>query len=183
MKYSFSSIVSILFFMSIFFVTQSTKNNIVLGGDLKQVASKEIGNSCVYKDNEIVMQHPISENPERPNKCDQETKSEIIKAKNIVKKYWVTSYEEDYDLLSDGYKKRLLKSHNIKNGKEYKEHFYSMERVWLKQVYQEIKVSANNFMQISVLATWEEEGYNGVMTYVFDMKKENNTWKIVNIVY
>lgn len=37
-------------------------------------------------------------------------------------------------------------------------------------------------MQITVLTTWFDQGYVGVMTFIFEMILEGDSWKIANII-
>jgi len=132
---------------------------------------------------EIIIQHRTIEQPKEKRSYTTQEINMIKAAKNIVKKYWMSSYEEIYELLSKKYKERLKGTRNISTAIEYKNSMPLTERVWLKQTYQKTDLQRNDRIQIVVLADWEEEGYDGVMTFVFDMIKEGNTWKIENLMF
>jgi hypothetical protein len=55
--------------------------------------------------------------------------------------------------------------------------------VWGKRTYQGTKVIGPGAARISLLIEWEQEGYQGVMTFVFDLVLEKDHWKIENIVH
>ena len=104
-------------------------------------------------------------------------------AKNTVKKYWDSSYYDMYGLFSDNYRTILRQTQKIFNAEEFKSSMSSTERLWLKQTYQTAKVNNDNSIQIIVLSAWADDGYDGVMTFIFDMVRENNSWKIDQIKF
>jgi hypothetical protein len=132
---------------------------------------------------ETVIQHRIIEQPQPKRTYTEQELAEINAAKEVVKKYWVSSYDTIYDLLSMKYKERLKKTRNISNAADYKKSKPASERVWLSQTYQSSTMQNDSFIQIAVLAAWEEEGYQGVMTFIFDMMKEDGRWTITNIMF
>ena len=103
-------------------------------------------------------------------------------AKETVKKYWLLPANRKYELLSRVYKEVLKDTYNILNADEYQKFSVIIHRVWRKQTYQHGSVKGR-YVQISVLSEWSQEGYEGVMTFVFDLVNEDDTWKIANIVY
>ena len=140
----------------------------------------------VYADGdkqEEVVQHKTIELTPIKRQFSFSDKNEINLARKVVKKYWISSYEDTYTLFSSNYKKILKNTKNISDAKDYKNSISITERTWIKQTYQNADMQNNKFIQITVLAAWEEEGYDGVMTFIFDMVKENNEWKIANIMY
>jgi hypothetical protein len=108
---------------------------------------------------------------------------ELKAAKEVVKKYWISSYEEIYGILSSKEKERLNFHEGIKNATEYKNSMCVTERVWMKQTYQKAEMDEYGYIQITVLSDWEEEGYMGEMAFIFDMLKEDGVWKIAHIMY
>lgn len=161
------------------------KNKVILFlliGLLSYVAVADAQNNAGI-DQEVVIQHRTIEQPKKKRSYTPQELNMIKSAKDVVKKYWVSSYEEIYGLLSKKYKERLQKTRNISNGAEYKASMPITERVWQKQTYQKAVLQRNNFIQIVVLTEWEEEGYEGVMTFIFDMAKEGDKWKIENIMF
>lgn len=140
-----------------------------------------IAQMCLFNDGEMVIQHSISINKQE-QLCSVNDIDEIKKAKSVIKKYWKSSYLERYSLFSKEYREALNRAFNIRNAKEYEKHFADSERTWQKQTYQKA-YKAKNFIQIIILSTWFEEGYEGVMTFIFDMVKEGHNWKIANIKF
>jgi hypothetical protein len=132
---------------------------------------------------EVVNQHQVMTPPSKKKQFTQQEIKEIKAAKEVVKKYWISSYKDVYGLLSNDYKEGLKKAQQINNAEEYVKAFSPSERVWLRQTYEKVNIQNNNFMQIIVTADWEEEGYEGVMTYIFDMAKEDGNWKIYHIMF
>lgn len=131
---------------------------------------------------EVIIQHRTIEQPKIRKRYTDRELNEINAAKSVVKKYWVSPYDVIYDLLSTKYKERLKKTRNITNASNYMKSKPASERVWLSQTYQSSTMQNDSFIQIAVLAAWEEEGYQGVMTFIFDLVKENGAWKITNIM-
>jgi hypothetical protein len=109
---------------------------------------------------------------------------ELLSAKEVVKKYWKSSYEEIYLLLSEEQKGILERDSGIRNGREYAKSFDASERVWFCQTYKKLVISNDsNTIEIEVLAQWEEEGYRGISTYIFTLVREKKLWVIDNILY
>lgn len=132
---------------------------------------------------ETVIQHRTIELSKKKVVFTKQEINMIKSAKDVVKKYWISSYEDIYGLFSEGHKDMLKRTQKISNAIEFKNSIPITERVWLKQTYQRAEVQGNSFIQIIVLAGWEEEGYEGVMTFIFDMVRENGSWKIENIKF
>ena len=124
---------------------------------------------------EVVIQHRTIEQPKEKRSYTTQEINMIKAAKDVVKKYWMSSYEGIYGLLSKKYKERLKGTRSISTATEYKNSMPVTERVWLKQTYQKADLQRDDLIQVVVLAEWEEEGYEGVMTFVFDMIKEGDT--------
>ncbi len=132
---------------------------------------------------EVVVQNPVVEMSRTERIYSKEDIKELMAAKEVVKKYWVSSYEEVYGLLSMREKERLRITEGITNATEYRNSMCITERVWMKQTYQKAEMDEYGYIQIKVLTDWEEEGYMGVTTFIFDMVKEQDGWKITHIMY
>ena len=137
---------------------------------------------CLHEDGEIVEQHLVKETQELNRNCLNKDIKEITAAKEVVKIYWKISNKERYHYFSESYRTMLKRIYKIESAEDYSEHFPTNERTWQKQIYQKCLMGAN-FIQIIVLSAWFDEGYDGVMTFIFDMVKENNSWKIANIKF
>lgn len=137
---------------------------------------------CIYVDGEVVVQNPsvYREAPGTP--CGTNIQA-IDAAKKILKKYWTSSRKEQYALLSKRYKKLLKKIYKIDNAHDYSQSFSDGERIWARQTYQRATAYADQRVEFVVLGHWLEEGYDGVVTFNFDMANEDGAWKIDYIMY
>ncbi len=102
-------------------------------------------------------------------------------AKAVVKAYWQSPYEKRYELFSRRYRE-ILKRLGAANAQEYAK-AQDPERVWRQQIYEKAVMRSGDSAQVTVLASWEHVGYQGVMTFIFDLVREDGTWKIANIAY
>ena len=150
--------------------------------ELVESGGNDFSYKCFFYDQEAVIQHFVDEKDKNKKPCSKKDTKEIEIAKSVIKQYWKASYSERYSLFSMQYKEMLKRVYKITNSKEYENHFPPSERTWQKQIYEK-SYKENNFIQIVVLTTWFEEGYQGVMTYIFDMLKEDGNWRIANIKY
>jgi hypothetical protein len=134
---------------------------------------------------DVVVHWEVVENPERRKEYTDEEIQKIESAKGVVKKYWVSSHEDAYDLFSSTHKKMLDRIYGVKNSKQYRDASMS-ERVWRKQTYQSAKLDhykGVDHIQVVVLSEWFQEGDRGVMTFNFYMVEEDGEWRIVDIIY
>ncbi|MGI0064224.1 MAG: hypothetical protein ACREAL_05070 [Nitrosopumilaceae archaeon] len=109
--------------------------------------------------------------------------ADLRAARAVVERYWSLSPEAAYELLSTDYKDRLRKGRGITTAKGYGVAMSDPERVWRKQTYQRETMVRSGAIRITVLADWEQEGYEGVMTFIFDLVKSSESWKIANIMH
>lgn len=145
------------------------------------IATSRLG-KCVYPDGEVVVQNQTIDNGAPIKPCGADTQ-EINLAKEVIKKYWVSSRKEQYDLLSKRYKTLLKQAYKIDNAHAYSRNFSDGERIWARQTYQRAAAYANQRVEFVVLGHWLEEGYDGVTTFNFDMVNERGAWKIDYIMY
>lgn len=106
-------------------------------------------------------------------------------ARGVVERYWTGSHTERYSLLTENYRERLERL-DIRDAEMYANQVQHPERVWKKRTYQRINVTFQKgrlVAQVAVLAQWEQEGYEGVITYIFDLVQEGNAWKIDFIMH
>lgn len=133
---------------------------------------------------EVVVHHEVVEYGKQNKACSKDELLKINAAKAIVKKYFVSSNKEIYSLFSKSRKDILLRVNKISNADQYSKAIGPSERVFTKEVYEKAEVGSNeNYVQINVLVHWSEEGYQGVMTYIFTMEFEGGEWKIVEVKY
>lgn len=109
--------------------------------------------------------------------------AEINLAHSTIDEWWGSRSERRYKLLSRTYKQSLRQALAISNAREYDKAVDVPERVWGKRITQEVKQMGLDAVQISLLVEWRQEGYQGVMTFVFDMIKEDGAWRIENIMH
>ena len=100
----------------------------------------------------------------------------------IVEEYWTSEPKSRYALLSQTYKQRLRRL-GVGSASQYERAIREPERVWGKRTYQSTKVVGPGAARIALLIEWEQEGYQGVMTFIFDLVLEKDRWRIENIVH
>ena len=108
-------------------------------------------------------------------------------ARDTVEKYWSSAAPDRYALFTGDYKRDLSRI-GIADATEYAKKTQDHERVWGARTYQKIDVSRDvrqkrDMAQVVVLVEWEQEGYKGVMTYIFDLVAEDSGWKISFIMH
>jgi hypothetical protein len=107
-------------------------------------------------------------------------------ARAVVEGYWASSsssFEGAYSSLSDAYKRRLRDAFGIRNAQDFAKATGIPERIWRGQTYQRIAIVRPGVAQVIVLAQWEQEGYEGVTTFIFDLVREKGSWRIENIMH
>jgi hypothetical protein len=108
-------------------------------------------------------------------------------ARETVEKYWSSAPQDRYALLAENYK-RSLRRVGIADATAYAKETQNPERVWGARTYQKVDVSHDgrqnrDVAQVVVLVEWEQEGYRGVMTYIFELIVEDPRWKISFIMH
>jgi hypothetical protein len=130
-----------------------------------------------------------AEEPRNMQGYTDEERQEVDAAKDVVKKYWIatnSSYVGMYALFSSNYKQILNQYDGIADEEDFRESIPRTERYWPKQTYQRARFNLQlepPQMQIVVLSEWKEEGYSGVMTFIFELVKEGGEWKIAKIMF
>ena len=107
-------------------------------------------------------------------------------ARAAVEAYWsssASSFEDAYQLLSEAYKHRLKDSMGIQGAREFAKATSMAGRMWRGQKYQRAAVVRPGAAQVVVVAQWEQEGYEGMTTFIFDLVQEKDVWRIENIVH
>jgi hypothetical protein len=140
-------------------------------------------NICVYDDGETIILRETVNTLKSERSCNATEKLSIEKAKNVVKKYWVSSHEVIFGLLSKQYKQTLREQFSVANAADYSKQMGVTERVWIKQTYERSIIKSESMIQVIVLSSWTEEGYDGVATYIFDMVREDGQWKIAHVMF
>lgn len=127
--------------------------------------------------------------PKETQRYTESKDADIEAAKDTVKKYWIatsSSYEGMYELFSSNYKDILSTLDGIRNAEDFKESIPPTKRIWPKQTLQSARFDADRDppqIRIVVLSEWKEKEYSGGMTFIFDLVKEGDEWKIANIMF
>jgi len=106
---------------------------------------------------------------------------EVAAAKIVIDEYF-SAADRRYELLSHAYKARLRRHAKIKNAAQYDDAVLPPERVWRRHRYEKA-TRRDNVIELTVLVDWEQEGYSGVQTFIFDLVQENRRWSIENIMH
>lgn len=127
-----------------------------------------------------------SPNPS-PSQVKADADAKQREAKETVERYWSSAPRDRYGLLAETYKRNLSRI-GIADAAAYAKETQNPERVWGVRTYQKIDVSRDarqnrEVAQVVVLVAWEQEGYQGVMTYIFDLVAEDTRWKISFIMH
>jgi hypothetical protein len=110
----------------------------------------------------------------------------VAGARAVVEAYWsssASSFEDAYQLLSDRYRQRLRDVFGIRDAKGFARASGAPERIWRGQKYERAVVVRPGTAQVIVIAQWEQEGYEGITTFIFDLVQEKGAWRIENIVH
>lgn len=110
------------------------------------------------------------------------SQAKLDAATAVVEEYWTSELRLRYSLLSRTYKQRLRRL-RIADASQYARAEREPERVWGKRTYQSVKEVGPGAARMTLLVEWEQEGYQGVMTFIFDLIMENSSWKIENIMH
>jgi len=119
-------------------------------------------------------------------KCKVDMEPVVFKdAVSLVNIYWDTrtSNIERYALLSESYKQRLSKYHQIKSESQYSIPLAEYERVWFGYKITEIVIVEENLIQVSVQQKWSQEGYKGILTYIMGLKKEKKPGRYRTFIF
>ena len=108
-------------------------------------------------------------------------------AKAIVEKYWSGDPRDRYLLLAESYKSNLRRL-GITNAAKYGSDTQPPERVWGTRTYERVDLNRDSrqgrdLAQIVLSINWEQEGYRGTTTYIFDLIMEAGRWRIANIFH
>ena len=113
----------------------------------------------------------------------------LIKAKGIRKSlevvdyYWngKTSNKQRYALLGQNYKDQLSQIYSIKKGDDYRIPGSEWERTWTGYFIEKVEIYSSDLIQVETILRWQQEGNEGVQSYLFGLKKEHEEWEIVAI--
>ncbi len=118
------------------------------------------------------------------NRCQKEMATpQVINALRVVDTYWAhgTTNQERYALLSKQYKDTLGRIYNIKKPEQYDIPLSEEERGWRGYKVNQVDITAADSMEISLQVRWEQEGYQGTMTYIMVLVLEGGRWSIADV--
>jgi hypothetical protein len=121
------------------------------------------------------------------SQVDATTEERRAAAKAMVEKYWLADPRDRYLLLAESYKSNLRRL-GITNAAKYGSETQPPERIWGTRTYQRVDFSRDprqgrDLAQVVLSIDWEQEGYRGTTTYIFDLIVEAGQWRIRNIVH
>lgn len=128
------------------------------------------------------MRARTGEAPEATRECTGAERAQIRVLIEVIKNYWALPYENEYSTFSSGFK-QILNGAGVADAADYAQVMASNQREWLKQTYQTAELRDSTHCRVTALADWKESDYQGVQTVIFDMVKEDGTWKIASIFY
>ena len=111
--------------------------------------------------------------------------TDILGAIALIDRYWEksTSNSDRYSMLTERNKEIHKRVFGISQPEKYRIPGTDYERILGDYNYIYIRIDGPNFIQISIQIEWEQEGYQGNMTYIFDLLKENSKWYITHIMH
>lgn len=103
----------------------------------------------------------------------------------FVQKYLSMPYKERYGYFSEKYQQGLARAFGIKNSDDYEElqKRENYGRTILNSRLVNVDSKSEAVISILLLACWEQEGYSGLETYILDLKKIEDKWKISHIAH
>lgn len=134
------------------------------------------------QDGKILMRVRTGDAADATRECTGEERAEIRTQIEVIRNYWALPYEDEYNTFSSSFK-QLLKDAGVSSASDYAGVMASNNRQWLKQTYQEAELRDAAHGRVTVLAEWKEADYQGVQSVIFDMVREDGTWKIASIFY
>jgi hypothetical protein len=149
------------------------------------VPTTSIAQPCLFENDTLegFLKNPKTQLQKACPKLSKDT--DIVAALNLVEKYWdkSTSNTDRYSMLSEQNKRIQKRVFSVSEPSKYRIPGFGYERISGDYRYNYVHVDDPEFIQISLQVDWEQEGYQGNMTYVFDLLKESDEWRISIIVY
>jgi hypothetical protein len=110
--------------------------------------------------------------------------NDLLESVMLLNSYWDwnTSNEARYKMLAKQYRDQLADIFNLKDGSEYRIPGSEWERIWRGYTIEKIEVVSKESIQIEMILSWQQEGYEGVQSYIFSFRKEGEYWKIISII-
>jgi hypothetical protein len=134
-------------------------------------------------DGKIKMLTRSGSSSQATRQCTDTEALELEAALGVVRDYWALPYEGEYSLFSATMRQTLQEMLGVADAAQYAGAMASNQRIWLKQVYQQAELLDPAHARVTMLADWEQQGYRGVQTVVFDLEREGEVWRISVIFY
>ncbi|MFZ1946579.1 MAG: hypothetical protein WAW06_03455 [bacterium] len=115
--------------------------------------------------------------------CTDQEAAELGAALGVVRDYWSLAYDREYSLFSAALRQTLKEVLDVSDAAGYAEAMTGNQRMWLKQAYKQAELLDPTHARVTVLADWQQQGYSGVQTVIFDLEREGGAWKISVIFY
>lgn len=104
-------------------------------------------------------------------------------ALEVVSKYWASDYPVRYDLFEPRYQIALKRAFGIDDAAEYshRERKSNYERTW--DGYKVLRVEQTNEKSVTItaLVCWNQDGYRGFRSFLFELVNRDGKWKISHI--
>lgn len=150
-------------------------------GDSYRIHNRVAPDSCVVDDREAVVRYREEPVGVPPSVCEPSRNADAVAVKAVVKAYWAASSARQYEMFSSGYQDMLRKVHDVPGPEDYAKRI-DPERIYVRQDYQQVELGGGN-ARVTVLATWTQEGYEGLQTFIFELVREGDAWKIRDLYY
>lgn len=152
-----------------------------VGADSYRIQNRVAPDSCVAEDPETVVRYRKEPLGEVPAACAPERSPDVDAVKAVVKAYWAAPFVDQYGMFSTTYRETLARVFNVSGPEDYAKRL-DPERIYIQQAYEQVELGTDA-ARVRVLATWAQEGYDGVQTYIFELVREGDSWKIAEMYY
>lgn len=112
--------------------------------------------------------------------------ADIKRGAKLIYQYWDVHRDNNYrySLLTKRYREMLARVYAIKTSADYYVPMFEPEKHWLGYMIERIEMVSGSQIEFSLITPWAQEGYEGVSTYIFSLKKNSDSmWEVDNIHY
>ena len=85
-------------------------------------------------------------------------------------------------MFAPSYVEMLKRQQGVENAKEFAARQITSERVWRVPEIESVRYFAKGGATVEALGRWENEGYEGVQTFIFELAHDGQGWKILDIM-
>jgi hypothetical protein len=126
--------------------------------------------ACVIDDD-----HPWSE-------CSHDALVAVAGAEKLVRAFFGMSYRDQYAAFAPSYREMLERQFGIRGADGYERRHSPSELLWKTPKVESLEYFSKGGATVKVLARWENEGYHGVRTFIFQLAYTQGRWSILDIV-